>query len=83
MVYWNVNVVFLKWYNLCMSDIFSKLVSSNNIKSEEIINKSEFLVFKEEWITNIFILKRFLYVILSLRMFSLIQNKNLTIFYLG
>ena len=33
-------------------------------------------IFKEEWITNIFVLKHFLYVILSLRMFSLFQKKT-------
>ena len=34
-------------------------------------------IFKEEWITNIFILKHFLYVILFLRMFSLIHKNKL------
>ena len=34
-------------------------------------------IFKEEWITNIFILKHFLDVILFLRMFSLIHKNKL------
>ena len=33
-------------------------------------------IFREEWITNIFILKYFLYVILFMRMFSLIHKNN-------
>ena len=37
-------------------------------------------MFKGKWITDILILKHFLYVILSLRMFSFIQRKKMKIY---